>query len=81
MKDVIERYQAHINGGEKFDEPCIELQVNEFNDLPFPFRTILPSLAIRRNSTFYLILWLNYKVTSVFSFPIVKTAFFLFTFN
>ncbi|XP_008219269.1 PREDICTED: MADS-box protein AGL24-like isoform X1 [Prunus mume] len=26
MKDVIQRYQAHINGGEKFNEPSIELQ-------------------------------------------------------
>ncbi|CAB4297776.1 unnamed protein product [Prunus armeniaca] len=33
MKDVIERYQAHINGGEKFDEPSIELQPENENHI------------------------------------------------
>ncbi|ONI35346.1 hypothetical protein PRUPE_1G531100 [Prunus persica] len=33
MKDVIERYQAHINGAEKFDEPSIELQPEKENHI------------------------------------------------
>ncbi|CAL8997526.1 unnamed protein product [Prunus brigantina] len=33
MKDVIERYQVRINGGEKFDEPSIELQPENENHI------------------------------------------------
>nr|ABJ96368.1 dam1 [Prunus persica] len=33
MKDVIERYQEHINGAEKFDEPSIELQPEKENHI------------------------------------------------